>query len=61
MDIRTPRRSDPPAEPTAPVARQPACLRSEALFVQRREIQIEHAGERYRLRITRNNRLILTK
>ncbi len=26
-----------------------------------REIRILHAGEEYRLRLTRNNRLILTK
>ncbi|EPH2030465.1 hemin uptake protein HemP, partial [Acinetobacter baumannii] len=26
-----------------------------------REIRIMHAGEEYRLRLTRNNRLILTK
>jgi hemin uptake protein HemP len=31
------------------------------LFGGRREIWIEHAGERYRLRITRRNKLILQK
>lgn len=36
-------------------------LHSTQLFAQGREIRIEHAGEQYRLRLTRNNRLILTK
>ena len=31
------------------------------LFALGREIRIMHAGEEYRLRLTRNNRLILTK
>jgi hemin uptake protein HemP len=31
------------------------------LFGRRRELVIEHAGCLYRLRITRNNKLILTK
>lgn len=36
-------------------------LHSNNLFVLGREIRIMHAGEEYRLRLTRNNRLILTK
>jgi hemin uptake protein HemP len=31
------------------------------LFGNRRELTIEHAGFQYRLRITQNNKLILTK
>jgi hemin uptake protein HemP len=31
------------------------------LFLGRREIQIDHDGVRYRLRITRRNKLILQK
>lgn len=36
-------------------------LQSQNLFVLGREIRIQHEGEEYRLRLTRNNRLILTK
>ena len=34
---------------------------SQALFGGRREILIEHGGHAYRLRITRQDKLILTK
>lgn len=34
---------------------------SQALFCGQQEILIEHAGHAYRLRITRQNKLILTK
>ena len=51
--------------PTAPSAAaaptSPACIASSALFGDRSEVVIEHNGERYRLRITRQNKLILTK
>ena len=36
-------------------------LTTEQLFGKRQEIAIVHDGEAYRLRITRNNKLILTK
>ena len=36
-------------------------VRTEELFGELREIWIEHDGERYRLRITRRNKLILQK
>lgn len=36
-------------------------LQSEHLFALAKEVRIEHEGEEYRLRLTRNNRLILTK
>ncbi len=36
-------------------------LRAIELFRGRREICIEHEGKRYRLRITRRNKLILQK
>lgn len=39
----------------------PAAIRSEDLFGTAREVQIEHRGEIYRLRITRQEKLILTK
>ncbi len=34
---------------------------SDDIFRTTRELVIEHAGESYRLKITRNNKLILTK
>jgi hemin uptake protein HemP len=37
------------------------CVRSEDLIGKDREIMIEHIGVYYRLRITRANKLILTK
>jgi len=36
-------------------------LDSERLFGSQKEIQIRHAGQMYRLRITRNGKLILNK
>ena len=43
----------------APALRQR--LRSAELFGTAREVVIEHAGEEYRLRLTRQGKLILTK
>jgi hemin uptake protein HemP len=37
------------------------CVRSEDLLGKDREIMIEHGGVYYRLRVTRANKLILTK
>ncbi|MBP6036866.1 MAG: hemin uptake protein HemP [Azonexus sp.] len=34
---------------------------SRALFGDHQAVEIEHAGQRYLLRITRENKLILTK
>ena len=36
-------------------------LQSQHLFALTKEVRIEHECEEYRLRLTRNNRLILTK
>lgn len=43
-----------------PLANVPT-LQSQHLFAMSNEIRIQHGGEEYRLRLTRNNRLILTK
>lgn len=43
------------------VAHSLPMLYSNNLFSLGKEIRIMHAGEEYRLRLTRNNRLILTK
>ena len=37
------------------------CFDSRDLFVATREITISHGGETYRLRLTAQNKLILTK
>jgi hemin uptake protein HemP len=52
----------PPSVPTPP--REPAperVIRIEEWLKGQREICIEHDGVRYRLRVTRRNRLILQK
>ena len=44
-----------------PAAARPAIVRTEDLFGARREVIIKHGQEEYRLRITRTDKLILTK
>lgn len=39
----------------------PGTITSEVLFAGRREVLIKHASENYRLRITNQGKLILTK
>jgi hemin uptake protein HemP len=58
-DARTPRRPPPPRDPP-PLATQRR-LSSVELMHGDREILIEHAGCEYRLRVTSQNKLILTK
>ena len=41
--------------------KSPRVVRAEDLFDGDHEIWIDHAGDRYRLRITRRNKLILQK
>lgn len=48
---------DEPDRPESPAKVIPAT----ELFGERREVVIEHDGERYRLRITRRGKLILQK
>ena len=45
----------------APRAAAPGIIRSESLFGGEREVLILHAGEVYRLRLTKNGKLLLTK
>jgi hemin uptake protein HemP len=40
---------------------QPRVIDTDALFQGRREVWIVHEGVRYRLRVTRRNKLILQK
>ncbi|PXA99007.1 hemin uptake protein HemP [Nostoc sp. 3335mG] len=49
--------SNPPRLAVDPVK----IVKSEELFSGRSEIQIEHQGMVYRLRVTRQDKLILTK
>lgn len=44
-----------------PVEGRPGSFDSRQLFGDRTEIDIRHAGETYRLRITRQGKLILNK
>ncbi len=53
-------RDDEDADDDA-VADAPKVVSAKELFDGEREICIEHCGERYRLRITRRNKLILQK
>lgn len=58
-DRKTPQRSDqaiPSNKDRAPVE-----IDARVLLGEKREATIIHAGERYRLRVTANNKLILTK
>lgn len=58
-------------DPSKPDSRDPSAdasmsdaarvIRSEELFAGGRVVLIQHAGEQYRLMITRNDRLILQK
>ena len=44
------------------ISRQaPKALDAESLFAGSRELRVIYKGEEYRLRITRNDKLILTK
>lgn len=66
IEQRPPMKAEtPPAshEPELPLdrAESPRALDSTALFGARSEIEIAHQGEIYRLRRTRQGKLILTK
>lgn len=58
-DAHTPNESDSPVDETATTPER--VIRSEELFAGERIVLIQHAGEKYRLLITRNDRLILQK
>lgn len=60
--LRTTSPTSPSAlTPAAPSTAMPMALDSRHLFAQTKEILIEHHGELYRLRLTRNDKIILTK
>ena len=51
----------PEKEAAAPCPPAPRTIDAQQLFQGDRQVWIEHAGVRYRLRITRRNKLILQK
>jgi hemin uptake protein HemP len=51
----------PTAAASAPAPTEPPRIESTSLFQGSRVVVISHAGESYRLLLTRNNRLILQK
>ena len=55
--------SKPPAPLSTPPQASPTPLRvdSEQILHGRTTLEIDHAGQRYLLRVTRENKLILTK
>ncbi len=53
--------SNPGVSDTGSGAQPTRVIDSQELFADQKEIQIRHAGEIYRLRLTRNGRLILNK
>jgi len=60
MSTRETLRIQPKANPArAPLPQRK--LTSEALMAGAREVILEHRGEQYRLRVTSNGKLILTK
>ena len=62
MSLDTQHHPLPAAEPVAPVSQStPRRLFTEQLIGPGREVLIRHAGCDYRLRITRQGKLILTK
>jgi hemin uptake protein HemP len=52
--------ADSAPEVPAPVVPSVMRIKSESLFQQTREIEIDHQGRIYRLRLTQMNKLILT-
>lgn len=49
------------AKPVVQRSSKPDAVSAAALLRDRRELVIEHGGERYRLSLTKNGKLILTK
>ena len=54
-----PPETEPPAEAATPTAQEP--IAASEILQGASVLHIEHNGEIYTLRVTRNNRLILTK
>ncbi len=52
---------EPPDQVSANNSDRPRLIRSQELLLGQREVWIEHRNELYRLRVTANGRLYLTK
>jgi len=65
FDLPVPQNDQTPTASTAaapaPQWRRAARVDSQRLLAGARELVIEHAGQEYHLRLTRNDKLILTK
>jgi hemin uptake protein HemP len=53
--------SPPGTRPDTPETAEPRIVSSDELLAGRRQLIIQHGDERYRLLVTRSNKLILTK
>ena len=51
----------PASRPSRPPESTPLAVCAERLFAGRQELRINYRGQEYRLRQTRNGKLILTK
>ncbi|MHB1059273.1 MAG: hemin uptake protein HemP [Rhodanobacter sp.] len=51
----------PALQPSAPIAAAARHISSQSLLEGARELVIQHQGSEYHLRLTRNDKLILTK
>ncbi len=51
----------PPSPPVADGYAPRLCVESEEILRGNTSVEIKHAGQRYLLRVTRENKLILTK
>ena len=60
-DASVPADSDASSDDDTPPRDAARVIRSEESFAGERVVMIQHAGEQYRLLITRNDRLILQK
>lgn len=58
--MNTQPKATPPAPPADSVIARPR-VESEEILRGNNAVEIEHAGQRYLLRVTRENKLILTK
>jgi hemin uptake protein HemP len=56
-----PSRPDPTSPPADESTALPRIVSSESLLAGQRELLIQHGAERYRLRLTASNKLILVK
>lgn len=60
--LPTPAGAAPEIRPASrPASGEPPVIRSAELFHRSNTVRIEHGGQHYLLRITRENKLILTK